>query len=132
MWPPSIAEQAERPYISTGHLLDPEMVRKLASDDMWLVPAGIPHSIQALEGGCEFLLVFDDGNFSENETLLITEFMAHTPRSVLSKNFGIEESKFDGIPKSEKYIFRLPVPAPLDQVRIRSSRVFVSARFERS
>jgi len=27
-------------------------------------PAGIPHSIQGLEGdGCEFLLVFDDGNF---------------------------------------------------------------------
>ncbi len=26
---------------------------------MWLVPAGIPHSIQGLESGCEFLLVPD-------------------------------------------------------------------------
>jgi oxalate decarboxylase len=85
--------------------------------DMWLVPAGIPHSIQGLDGGCEFLLVFDDGNFSENETLLITEFMAHMPKSVLAKNFGIDAEHFANIPKSEKYIFRLPVPAALDTVR---------------
>jgi len=32
MWPPSIAEQAERPYISTGHLPDPEMVQRLVSE----------------------------------------------------------------------------------------------------
>ena len=34
----------------------------------WYFPAGIPHSIQGLgEDGCEFLLVFDDGDFDENE-----------------------------------------------------------------
>ena len=93
------------------------VVDDLEPGDLWLVPAGIPHSIQGLDGGCEFLLVFDDGNFSENETLLITEFMAHTPRSVLAKNFGIAAEHFANIPKSEKYIFRLPVPEPLEVVR---------------
>lgn len=43
--------------------------------------AGIPHSIQALSGengtGCEFLLVFDDGSFSEDETFLVTDWLAH-------------------------------------------------------
>jgi len=35
------------------------------------IPTGIPHSIQGLKpDGCEFLLVFDDGNFSEYETVL--------------------------------------------------------------
>jgi len=29
---PSIAEQAERPYISTGHLPEPETVQRLMSD----------------------------------------------------------------------------------------------------
>jgi oxalate decarboxylase len=38
--------------------------------DLWYFPSGIPHSIQGLEGGCEFLLVFDDGNFSEDSTFL--------------------------------------------------------------
>lgn len=33
--------------------------------DLWNFPKGIPHSIQGLEEGCEFLLVFDDGDFSE-------------------------------------------------------------------
>ena len=65
--------------------------------DLWNFPAGIPHSIQGLEGGdgCEFLLVFDDGNFSEEETFLLTDWLAHTPREVLAKNFGVPESAFD-------------------------------------
>ena len=57
--------------------------------DVWLFPAGIPHSIQGLDGGCEFILVFDNGNFSEDQTMLITEWFAHTPREVLAKNFGV-------------------------------------------
>src|SRR5579885_2467558 len=59
--------------------------------DLWDFPAGIPHSIQGLEEGCEFLLVFDDGNFSEDSTFLITDWFAHTPRAVLAKNFGVAE-----------------------------------------
>lgn len=117
-------KEAEWAYILEGNVrltvVDEE--RKVSIDDlgpgdMWLLPAGIPHAIQGLEGGTEFLLVFDDGNFSENETLLVTEFFAHTPRSVLSKNFGVSAETFANLPKSEKYIFRLPVPASLDEVR---------------
>src|SRR5216683_6400114 len=66
--------------------------------DLWNFPAGIPHSIQALDEGCEFLLVFDDGNFSEDSTFLITDWFAHTPREVLAKNFGVPEAAFDNIP----------------------------------
>ena len=92
-------------------------VDDLEPGDMWLVPPGVPHSIQGLEEGTEFILVFDDGNFSENQTLLITELMAHLPRSVVAKNFGVPEAAFAGLPAREKYIFRQPVPAPLDVVR---------------
>src|SRR5437660_12555176 len=81
--------------------------------DLWNFRAGIPHAIQALEEGCEFLLVFDDGNFSENETFLITDWFAHTPRAVLAKNFGVPESAFAGIPTHERYIFPAKVPGPL-------------------
>jgi oxalate decarboxylase len=31
--------------------------------DLWNFRAALPHSIQALADGCEFLLVFDDGAF---------------------------------------------------------------------
>jgi oxalate decarboxylase len=116
-------KEAEWAFILNGKvrvtLVDSDrnvVVDDLREGDMWLFPAGFPHSIQGLEGGAEFLLVFDDGNFSENQTLLITEWCAHTPRGVLAKNFGIGEEHFVGIPKSEKYIFPLSIPPPLEGV----------------
>jgi oxalate decarboxylase len=85
----------------------------------WFFPAGIPHSIQGLGGdGCEFLLVFDDGNFNEDETFLLTDWLAHTPKDVLAKNFGVPESAFANIPKEELYIFKAKVPGPLAKDRI--------------
>ncbi len=55
-------------------------VTDIKDGDLWFSPTGIPHSIQGLApDGCEFLLVFDDGNFSEYETVLLSDWMAHTP-----------------------------------------------------
>jgi oxalate decarboxylase len=91
--------------------------------DLWNFPAGIPHSIQGLEEGCEFLLVFDDGNFSENETFLITDWFEHTDPSVLAKNFGVPEAAFANLPGDidhERYIFAAPMPGPLDADAVRS------------
>src|ERR1700736_5601806 len=63
--------------------------------DLWYFPAGIPHSIQGLEpDGCEFLLVFDDGSFSEDNTFLISDWFKHVPSDVLAKNFGVSASAF--------------------------------------
>lgn len=82
--------------------------------DLWFFPAGIPHSIQGLgEQGCEFLLVFDDGSFSEDNTFLLTDWFAHTPRDVLAKNFGVPAGALAGIPDKERYIFPAPMPGPL-------------------
>jgi oxalate decarboxylase len=75
---------------------------------------GIPHSIQGLDpDGCEFLLVFDDGAFSEFSTFLPTTWMAHTPVEVLSKNFSVPADGFKPIPLHELYIFQAAVPGPL-------------------
>jgi oxalate decarboxylase len=89
--------------------------------DLWFFPAGIPHSIQGLpDDGAEFLLVFDDGNFSEDETFSIADWVAHTPRAVLAKNFGVAEADFEGIPEGERYIFQGSVPGPLKADRVAS------------
>ena len=91
----------------------------LTEGDLWFFPAGIPHSIQGLgPDGCEFLLVFDDGNFSEDSTFLLTDWFAHTPKKVLAKNFGTSESAFKDIPKEELYIFQTAVPPPLAEDRV--------------
>jgi oxalate decarboxylase len=88
--------------------------------DLWFFPSGIPHSIQGLNpDGCEFLLVFDDGDFSEENTFLISDWFKHTPKDVLAKNFGVPAAEFAKLPDpSERYIFPLPVPGPLASDKI--------------
>jgi len=88
--------------------------------DLWYFPAGIPHSIQGLEGGCEFLLVFDDGTFSDLNTLSISDWFAHTPKEVLSANFGVPESAFNCIPPDQVYIFQDQVPGPIASQEVHS------------
>jgi oxalate decarboxylase len=88
--------------------------------DLWNFPAGIPHSIQGLgPDGCEFLLVFDDGDFDEDNTFLISDWFKHTPNEVLGKNFGVPAAFFGHTPDpSELYIFPAPVPGPLSADKI--------------
>ena len=88
--------------------------------DLWYFPTGIPHSIQGLEpDGCEFLLVFDDGGFDEDNTFLLSDWFKHVPPDVLGKNFGVPASNFGNTPDpSELYIFPLPVPGPLANDRL--------------
>jgi len=84
--------------------------------DLWLFPAGFPHSIQGLQpDGCEFLLVFDEGDFSEDGTFLLSELVAYTPRNVLSKNFGLDKEALAKLPSDELYIFPSHVPGSLAQ-----------------
>lgn len=86
----------------------------VSKGDLWYFPAGYPHSIQGLEpDGCEFLLVFDEGMFSEENTFLISEWVAHTPESVLAKNLNLDKSSIAKLPKDEKYIFPANPPASL-------------------
>ncbi len=83
--------------------------------DLWYFPAGMPHSIQGLEGeGCEFLLVFDQGDFSEDDTFLLSEFLAHTPPEVVKKNMGWDRTQWDKLPPTELYIFPAELPDSLE------------------
>src|SRR5208337_4843084 len=95
-------------------------VSDVTEGDLWYFPTGIPHSIQGLgPDGCEFLLVFDDGNFSEDNTFLLSDFIKHVPPDVLAKNFGMEASAFANVPDpSQLYIFPAPLPGPLDSDKI--------------
>src|SRR5215471_5455656 len=89
-------------------------VRDVFEGDLWFFPTGIPHSIQGLgPNGAEFLLVFDDGHFSEYETVLLSNVMAHTPRDVMARNFGVSPNALAGVPDEELFIFQAPVPGPL-------------------
>src|SRR5580692_5630143 len=88
-------------------------VADVKEGDLWYFPAGLPHSLQGLEpGGCEFVIAFDNGNSSEFNTLLVTDWIAHTPPEVLAKNFGVPVDAFKGIPQQNKWIYQSNQEAP--------------------
>jgi len=89
----------------------------VSKGDLWLFPAGFPHSIQGLRpNGCEFLLVFDEGDFSEDGTFLLSETVAHTPRNILAKNFGLDKETISKLVRKEQlYIFPADLPLSLAQ-----------------
>jgi oxalate decarboxylase len=123
-------KQAEWAYMLAGHAritaIDADghnFIDDVGVGDLWNFRKGLPHSIQALGDGCEFLLVFDDGMFSENETFLLTDWFDHTPLEVLAKNLGVSESALRGLPKDpnhERYIFNGKVPPPLAEDVVRA------------
>ncbi|KAF9041088.1 oxalate decarboxylase [Hymenopellis radicata] len=83
--------------------------------DLWFFPPGVPHSLQATgddPDGSEFILVFDDGDFSEDSTFLLTDWLAHVPAEVIQKNFqATNPEAFAHIPAKELYIFPADVPS---------------------
>jgi oxalate decarboxylase len=101
-------------------------VQDVRAGDLWYFPAGFPHSLEGLgPDGCEFLLVFNDGGFSEDNTTLLSDWMIHTPRAALAKNWGISESALaplNKVPPEGRYIFQAPVPGPLEQDRLAATR----------
>ena len=111
-------------------------VKDVVKDDLWFFPPGVPHSIQGLEPeGCEFLLVFDNGNFSEGNTTLITDWVRHTPPEVLAKNWGVSEKDLADlytVPVEGLFIFQKAVPAPLedDQKAIAGSKGISPVAFD--
>jgi oxalate decarboxylase len=89
-------------------------VEDVGEGDLWLFPPGVPHSIQGLgPDGCRFLLVFNDGDFDEFDTFLITDWITHTPKDVLAKNFKVAASTFDRVPRTAPYIFQADLPRDL-------------------
>jgi oxalate decarboxylase len=109
----TVLDELGRPY-----------VQDVKAGDLWYFPAGLPHSLQGLgRDGAEFLLAFDNGLSSEYNTLLPTDWLAHTPPEVLAKSFGIPVDAFKNIPLQNRWIFQGELPGPLaaDQAAVKSA-----------
>ncbi|MGO4495856.1 oxalate decarboxylase family bicupin [Paenibacillus sp. 2RAB27] len=119
-------QQAEWSYMILGSAritsIDQEgrnFIADVGPGDLWYFPPGLPHSIQGLEH-CEFLLVFDDGNFSDLNTISISDWFSRTPKDVLSANFGVPMSAFNNIPQEQVYIYQDKVPGPIESQKVDS------------
>ncbi|EZF30614.1 oxalate decarboxylase [Trichophyton mentagrophytes] len=94
---------AEWAYIYAGSFLVSAVTEdgqfqldKLGVGDMYYFPKGAAHSLQGLEDENEILLIFDDGDFDRvGTTFMVADWISHTPKDVLAKNFGVPPSTFD-------------------------------------
>ncbi len=81
--------------------------------DVWYFPRGHPHSLACLgDKPCHFILIFDNGYFSEFGTFSITDWFGHASKALLAKNFGVPEATFNDFPTEEVYFVRGSAPPP--------------------
>ncbi|KAF4988151.1 hypothetical protein F66182_16711, partial [Fusarium sp. NRRL 66182] len=103
---------AEWGYLYNGSLLlsavdenGQYQVDTLEAGDVWYFPPGVAHTVQGQDDANEYLLVFDDGNFeAQGTTFMIDDWVAHTPKDILAKNFGVDASVFNNVPSTFPYI----------------------------
>ncbi|MEW6529766.1 MAG: cupin domain-containing protein [Thermodesulfobacteriota bacterium] len=117
------ANAAEWAYVIEGNvrvtILDPQGRIEIADfgpGDIWYFPRGHAHSIQGLglgPGEAKFLLVFDNGYFSEFATFSLTDWLAQTPKEIVAKNLNVSASDLKDLPAKEVYIAEGPPPPPL-------------------
>lgn len=75
--------------------------------DVWYFPRGHGHMLECFgDEATHFILIFDNGYFSEFGTFSISDWLGHAPKALLAKNFGLPESAFDGFPREEVYFAR--------------------------
>jgi oxalate decarboxylase len=125
-------QQAEWAIMLDGHCrittIDEQgrpSVQDVKAGDLWYFPPGLPHSLQGTgSNGCEFLIAFDNGMASEFNTLLLTDWVAHTPPEILAQNFGVPADAFKNIPLNNLWIFQGKEPGPLadDQRAVASKK----------
>ncbi|KAK3324894.1 RmlC-like cupin domain-containing protein [Apodospora peruviana] len=94
----------------------------VCAGDVWFFPPGIPHSLQGLESGAEFLLVFDEGDFTEEGTFLVSELFLRNPVEVLSKDLHAPVADFKDLPHDQLYIFNgSPAPRNIEEQNVTHS-----------
>jgi len=93
-------------------------VSDVSSGDIWYFPPGLPHSLQGLgSNGGEFVLAFDNGASGEFNTLMVSDWFAHTPPDILAQNFGVPAERFKEIPLEQLWIYQGAAAGPLSQAQ---------------
>lgn len=112
------ATAAEWAYVLKGRVrttvIDPHgcaETNDFQPGDIWYFPRGHAHMIECLGNEpTHFILIFDNGYFSEFGTFSITDWFANTPKEILAKNLGIPVSQLEGLPDHEVYFAKGELP----------------------
>jgi oxalate decarboxylase family bicupin protein len=113
-------KEAEWAYVLEGEVritgIDYEggnFIDDLKKGDLWYFPSGVPHSLQGLgENGTEFLLIFDNGSFSEESTFVLTDWLGELALPVVCLfpmlGFSLTNTRFDSPHTQVGHLQELP------------------------
>ncbi|MEJ5056523.1 cupin domain-containing protein [Sphingobacterium sp. MYb382] len=113
------ANAAEWAYVVKGAVrtttIDPEgntYIDLFYPGDVWYFPRGYGHVLQCVgEEQCHFILIFDNGDFSEDHTFSVTDFLSSVPPAIAAQSLGISVEDVDKLPKKEVYFAQGKVPS---------------------
>ncbi|KAJ5828290.1 putative oxalate decarboxylase [Penicillium chrysogenum] len=96
----------------------------LETGDIWYYPKGVAHNAQGLDDENEYLLAFDDGIFEKigKTTFMVDDWIDHTPRDILTKNFGVDRKVFNSVHSNFPYILNGTVSKDLDKAPVGTQR----------
>lgn len=106
------AEAAEWAYVISGQtritLTGPGGQAEVAdvnAGEIWYFPKGWGHSIQNIgHETTKFVLVLNNGEFTEQSTFNLSDWISHTPMNVLTEGLGIPLSIANQLPNSVRYM----------------------------
>ncbi|WP_027386303.1 cupin domain-containing protein [Chryseobacterium gregarium] len=112
------ANAAEWAYVISGNvrttIIHPDghsYTDNFEPGDVWYFPKGYGHSIQATgTEECHFILIFDNGNFSEDHTFSVTDFVSSVPPEIVAQNLGLTLEEVAALPQKEAYFAAGIVP----------------------
>lgn len=116
------ATAAEWAFVVEGHIrttvVDPQgnqETNDFGPGDVWYFPRGHGHCLQGMgPGTAHFILIFDNGHFSQLGTFSLNDWLGHAPKALVAKSLGVPEADLAKLPKGELYFAQGPVP-PAEQ-----------------
>lgn len=112
------ANAAEWGYVIKGlmrtTMIDPEengFTDIFNPGNVWYFPRGFGHMLQNVDDEpCHFILIFDNGNFSEEHTFSVTDFVSSVPPEIAAQNLGISIEEVAQLPQREVYFAQSQLP----------------------
>lgn len=113
------ANAAEWAYVIKGNLrtttIDPQgntYIDLFSPGDVWYFPRGYGHVLQCIGNEpCHFILIFDNGDFSEDHTFSVTDFISSVPPEIAAQTLGISIEEVAKLPQKEVYFAQGQVPS---------------------
>lgn len=86
-------------------------INDFSPGDIWFFPRGHGHVLECLgDQPCHFVIIFDNGYFSEFGTFSLSDWLSRVPRNLLSKNLRLPAETFATFPTGEVYFAKGKIP----------------------